>query len=181
MQASGAEIMKVIDDYLPQNEMDELNNLTIEYGKVHWVGARSEPANPLTKLVHSTRKYLAEDALGATAWYNVRPINPVWHSDILSYNDKYPIDQLPEHTFLYYMRAPDTGGCLEIGGEKWTISKTIEPIENRLVYFPATLTHRVQEYTGNRVSIGIVWWKITPDRYEEQKIDEYKVLERVWK
>jgi hypothetical protein len=55
-----------------------------------------------------------------------------------------------------------------------------EPIPNRLIYFDATLPHRVQPYTGNRVSIGIVWWKITPDRYEEQKINEYKVLERTW-
>jgi len=43
------------------------------------------------------------------------------------------------------------------------------------------MTHRVAPYEGNRVSIGIVWWKITPDRYEEQKIDQYKVLERVWR
>jgi len=175
--------MKILDDYLPQNKVNELNNLKIEYAKVHWVGAKSKSVNPLTELVHSTQQYLSAPALGATAWYNVRPINPVWHDDIRSYNDNYPTNNLPEYTFLYYMRAPDTGGYLEIKGTARMSSSgdtTFEPIPNRLLYFDATLTHRVQPYTGNRVSVGIVWWKITPDRYEEQKIDEYRVLERTW-
>ena len=179
--------MRIIDDYLPQEQVDALDNLTIGYAKVHWVGAESESVNPLTELVHSTQQYLSEDALGATAWYNVRPVNPVWHNDIMSYNDKYPTDTTPEHTFLYYMRAPETGGHLEIGtgpdlGDvQWIVSDTYEPVPNRLLYFDATLTHRVQPYTGNRVSVGWVWWKITPDKYEKQFINEYKVLERVWK
>ena len=174
--------MKVIDDYLEQDHVAVLNNLHIEYAKVHWVGAESNPdTNALTQLVHSTKNYLKEPALGATAWYNVRPVDPVWHNDILSYCDKYPTNQLPESTFIYYMRAPDKGGHLEIGSETWKFNFTYRPIPNRLIYFDATLTHRVQPYTGNRVSIGMVWWKVTPDRYEEQKIDEYNVMERVWK
>jgi len=174
--------MKLIDDYLEQDHVHELNNLHIEYAKVHWIGAASDPeTNPLAKLVHSTYKYIKEPALGATAWYNVRPIDPVWHNDILSYNDEYPKNQLPESTFIYYMRGPDKGGHLEFGGEEWGVDLTVEPIPNRLVYFDATMMHRVQPYEGNRVSIGIVWWKVTPDRYEKQKIDEYKVLERVWR
>ena len=178
--------MKLIDDYLPQDDVNALNNLHIEYAKVHWIGAKSDPeTNALTKLVHSTYNYLSDPALGATAWYNVRPVDPVWHNDILSYNDKYPINNLPEHTFIYYMRSPDSGGHLEFGGpgikEDWTMGVPVEPIPNRLIYFDAFMTHRVQPYEGNRVSIGIVWWKITPDRYEEQKIDQYNVLERVWR
>lgn len=174
--------MKVIDDYLEQDHVAVLNNLHIEYAKVHWVGAESNPdTNALTQLVHSTKNYLKEPALGATAWYNVRPVDPVWHNDILSYCDKYPTNQLPESTFIYYMRAPDKGGHLEIGSETWKFNFTYRPIPNRLIYFDATLTHRVQPYEGNRVSIGMVWWKVTPDRYEEQKIDEYNVMERVWK
>jgi|TARA_B110000211_G_scaffold50703_1_gene55627 hypothetical protein len=112
-------------------------------------------------------------------------VDPVWHNDILSYNDEYPINSLPESTFIYYMRAPDKGGHLEFGGSgpigEWKLNTTVEPIPNRLVYFDATMMHRVQPYEGNRVSIGIVWWKVTPDRYEKQNETEYKVLERVWK
>ena len=174
--------MKVIDNYLDQHHVEELNDLHIEYAKVHWIGAESNPnTNALTQLVHSTKNYVKEPPLGATAWYNVRPVNPVWHNDILSYCDKYVENSLPESTFIYYMRAPDTGGHLEIGSETWKITTTFEPIPNRLIYFNACLTHRIQPYTGNRVSIGIIWWKVTPDRYEEQKIDDYNVLERVWK
>ena len=173
--------MKIIDDYLEQDHVEALNNLHIEYAKVHWIGAESDPnINALTKLVHSTKQYLSDPALGATAWYNVRPIDPVWHNDILSYNDECPDDKLPEFTFIYYMRAPDSGGQLEFGGPGNSIDWKVEPVPNRLVYFDATILHRVAPYEGNRVSIGMVWWKITPDRYEEQKIDEYNVLERVW-
>ena len=178
--------MKLFNNYLLQDDLDALNSLHIEYAKVHWIGAESDPnINALTKLVHSTKQYLSGPALGATAWYNVRPIDPVWHNDILSYNDDYPADKLPEFTFIYYMRAPNSGGNLEFGGPgtdgvDWWIDWTVEPIPNRLVYFDATISHRVAPYEGNRVSIGMVWWKVTPDRYEEQKIDEYNVLERVW-
>jgi hypothetical protein len=178
--------MKIIDDYLPQEQVDALDNLTIEYAKVHWIGAKSKSVNPLTDLVHSTYQYLTAPALGATAWYNVRPIDPVWHNDILSYNDSYPKDELiPESTFLYYMREPDSGGNLVVVGDTDSMpyggGTFGSPRKNRLMYFNAILTHRVQPYKGNRVSIGMVWWKITPDRYEEQSIDEYNVLERVWK
>ena len=178
--------MKLIDDYLEQDHVHALNNLHIEYAKVHWIGAASDPnTNALTQLVHSTYKYLETSTLGATAWYNVRPVDPVWHNDILSYNDEYPINSLPESTFIYYMRAPDSGGHLEFGGSgpigEWKLNTTVEPIPNRLVYFDATMMHRVQPYEGNRVSIGIVWWKVTPDRYEKQNETEYKVLERVWR
>ena len=31
--------MKIIDDYLKQDDVDALNNLHIEYAKVHWIGA----------------------------------------------------------------------------------------------------------------------------------------------
>jgi len=172
--------MKLIDDYLEQDDVDALNNLHIDYAKVHWIGAESDPAtNLLTKLAHSTKKYLKSCALGATIWYNVKPTDLAWHNDILSYNDKYPINQLPELTFIYYMSVPDKGGLLEFGGKEWKGRTTVEPTPNRLAYFDATMMHRVQEYEGNQVSIGMVWWKATPDRYEEQKIDEYKVLEEV--
>ena len=57
------------------------------------------------------------------------------YSDITSYNDAYPTDKLPEYTFLYYMRKPDSGGELEIGSPEWTINKTFAPEENRLLYF----------------------------------------------
>ena len=35
--------MKVIDNYLDQHHVKELNDLHIEYAKVHWIGAESNP------------------------------------------------------------------------------------------------------------------------------------------
>ena len=35
--------MRIIDDYLPQDDVNALNSLTIEYAKVHWIGAESNP------------------------------------------------------------------------------------------------------------------------------------------
>tara|TARA_B100000287_G_C20531488_1_gene741061 strand:+ start:398 stop:943 length:546 start_codon:yes stop_codon:yes gene_type:complete len=175
--------LNIIDDYLPQDKVDTLNNLRIEYAKVHWIGWECTLSdNPLIDLVMSTKPMMKERAHGATAWYNVRPVNPKWHSDITSYNDGYPTNNLPEHTFLYYMREPDSGGELEIGGPEWSINKTFAPKENRLLYFDATLTHRVQPYEGNRVSVAWVWWPVPPDRYDPLMLTNtsYHVLERVW-
>ena len=69
-----------------------------------------------------------------------------------------------------------------VGGKTWAVNETIEPKANRLVYFDATLTHRVQPYEGNRVSISWVWWKTVPDRYDPVVLTNtsYHVLERVW-
>jgi hypothetical protein len=176
--------MKIIDDYLPQEKVNALNALHIEYAKVHWIGWEyKRTTNPLIDLVMSTKSTLSKRAHGATVWYNVRPIDPVWHSDILSYNDKYPTNHLPEYTYLYYMREPDSGGHLEIGNEDWAVNQTFEPKTNRLLYFDATLTHRVQPYEGNRVSVAWVWWQTPPDRYDPAILTNtsYHVLERVWK
>ena len=173
--------MKIIDNFLSEERVKELNELHIEYAKVHWIGySYYSKTNPMMDLILESKKFLSSDAHGATAWYNVRPIDPVWHSDILSYNDEYPTDNLPEYTFLYYMREPDSGGHLEVGGKDWKVNEIIEPKANRLVYFDATLTHRVQPYEGNRVSLAWVWWKQTPDRYEPLTNTSYQVLERVW-
>ena len=175
--------MEILDNYLFDEKVQALNELHIEYAKVHWIGYEyNSKKNPLIDLVLSTKPVLQDRAHGATAWYNVRPIDPVWHSDILSYNDKLPTNHLPERTFVYYMREPDSGGHLEIGGKTWSVNETIEPKVNRLVYFDATLTHRVQPYEGNRVSISWVWWKTVPDRYDPVVLTNtsYHVLERFW-
>ena len=174
--------MMIMDSWLSDGDLDKLNQLEIEYAKVHWIGLEYKRTNPLIDLVMSSKHLLEDRAHGATAWYNVRPKNPKWHSDILSYNDKWPTNELPEYTFLYYMREPDSGGLLEVGNDDWRINRTIAPKVNRLVCFDATLTHRVQEYKGNRVSVAWVWWKRPPDRYDPVRLTNtsYHVLERVW-
>jgi hypothetical protein len=176
--------VKLLDDYLTESEYNDLTTTSLEYAKVHWVGQSAIPANALHELVLSTYPYLTKPAKGATAWYNIRPVDPKWHSDIESYCTvkgfvKEP-QPLPEYTFIYYVKSPDSGGNLQIGGPRWGIHRQIEPIQNRLVYFDATLTHRVAPYEGNRVSIGIIWWEKTPEYYGDLGETETKVLPRIW-
>ena len=71
---------------------------------------------------------------------------------------------------------------MQFGGTNpdWRISHEIEPIQNRLVYFDATISHRVAPYKGNRVSIGMIWWGNTPEHYGNLSETETKVLPRIW-
>ena len=166
------------DDFLLQEHYDELCNFSIEYNKVHWIGRKSAPNNPLYALVSKT--YPKNEKLtGATAWYNIRPINPQWHNDIDSYCTKdgmryYP-QKLPDYTYLYYMKTPDRNGMLELD-----TGDLIRPKINRLVYFPCDYLHRVQPYQGNRVSIGIIWWYDVPKIYGD--VDEFQTaaFDRMW-
>ena len=176
---------KIEDNFLTEQEYEELTTLHIEYSKVHWIGLyaledtrKNKPLNQLHKLVKRIEP--EQEVLGATAWYNIRPPRPKPHNDIDSYctfkGKKYYPDILPKKTYLYYVKVPDEGGNLRL-----ETGEEIELKVNLLISFPIDMVHQIMPYKGNRVSIGIVWWKITPDRYEEQSIDEYNVLERVWK
>ena len=59
-------------------------------------------------------------------------------------------------------------------------SEEYEPIANRLLYFDATLIHRIAPYEGNRVSIGIVWWPEIPFTYRSLSAFEIVTLPRIW-
>ena len=171
-------MIHIEDGYLTDKHYDDLCNFSIEYNKVHWIGRKAAASNPLYALVSKT--YPNNQKLtGATAWYNIRPINPQWHNDIDSYctyNKKpyYPYT-LPDYTYLYYMKAPESGGYLEID-----TGDLIQPKINRLVYFPCQYTHRVQPYEGNRVSIGIIWWYDIPSIYGKLSEYETAAMDRVW-
>jgi|TARA_R110000787_G_scaffold163277_2_gene276495 hypothetical protein len=170
--------INIQDDFLSREQYNELCNFSIEYNKVHWIGRKSAPKNPLYALVSKTYPN-DENLTGATAWYNVRPIDPKWHNDIdsyCSYNRKsyYP-NELPKHTFIYYMKSSDKGGSLEI-----ETGDLIRPKINRLVRFPCWYAHRVQPYEGNRVSIGIIWWYDLPSIYGELSEYDTTALDRVW-
>ena len=169
----------VYDNFLFEDDYNDLNNLHIEYSSVHWYGAECEPKNPLHKLVELTYEFCHPLCEGATAWYNIRPIDPQWHNDIDSYctqnGVKYMPKKLPEYTCLYYMRTPDSGGELEL-----ETGDLIQPGINRLVVFPCKMSHRVRPYTGNRVSIGIIWWHDISKIYGDLSEKDIKVLPRVW-
>ena len=168
--------LKITDNYIPFSLYDDLLMFSTEYNKVHWMGYNATPDNPLHHLIHSTKPNTPHK--GATAWYNIRPVNPQWHNDIDSYctrsGKKYIPKKLPQLTHLYYLKSPEEGGQLEL-----ETGETVEPYTNRHVSFPCSIRHRVRPYKGNRVSIGIIWWHDTPI-YGELPDNNTCSLHRQW-
>ncbi len=192
-------MIKIIDNYAPKDLYNQLLEETLYYGKVHWIGKYADSENALHDLVHGVRIAHVKqnfEITGATAWYNIRPKNPKMHNDIDSYSTQkgisYRPEILPENTFLYYLKAPDTGGHLAIysrakfvrAGQDivWKESEVdrVSAITNRLVVLPANITHQVLPYTGNRVSIGMIFWADLPKIYPKANPNINAVYDRVW-
>ena len=191
-------MIEIIDNYASEDLYNQLLVENLYYGKVHWIGIHAEPENVLHDLVHEVYKSNVEqqDITGATAWYNIRPKDMKVHNDIDSYSTQkgisYRPEVLPEKTFLYYLKSPDNGGQLAIytrasfvrAGQDiiWDDSEvdTISAIVNRLISMPADVTHRVLPYTGNRVSIGMIFWVDLPKIYPEADPNVNDVYDRIW-
>jgi hypothetical protein len=192
-------VIKIIDNYASKDLYNQLLEETLYYGKVHWIGKYADSENALHDLVHGVRIAHVKqnfEITGATAWYNIRPKNPKMHNDIDSYSTQkgisYRPEILPKRTFLYYLKSPQAGGQLAIytrasfvrAGQDiiWDDSEvdTISAIVNRLISMPADVTHRVLPYTGNRVSIGMIFWVDLPKIYPEADPDNNTVYDRIW-
>jgi hypothetical protein len=184
-------LIKVTDNFLDDDSFEAVGKTSMVYSKVHWVGRHALPENPLHDLVYKVFCHEWPDGhgsiKGATAWWNIRPIDPKPHSDLISYCTSggvdYTPDDPPERTFIYYLRAPDKGGHLNIYTKppvnipnpaydypifRWNDYEvdSIAPIPNRLISFPIECTHAVQSYEGNRVSIGMIFWNELPSIYK---------------
>ena len=174
------------------------------YSKVHWVGRYAQAENQFHKLVYKVFQHEWPEGhstiTGATAWWNIRPIDPKPHSDLVSYCTSdgvdYTPDDPPTRTFIYYLRAPSKGGHLNIytkppatymemlGKEvfSWATQETdsIAPIPNRLISFPIKAIHAVQPYEGNRVSIGMIFWNTLPSIYGRTNSNCNTSYDRPW-
>ena len=200
-------MITVTDNFLDKDEVQELENTSMVYSKVHWIGREAEPENALHELVHeiyaqnlhliyySTDEYcpssLFENSYfsGATAWWNIRPVDPKPHSDLISYCTSNGVDYTPDPppttTFLYYLKAPEYGGRLNIYTKpsKWdeqTEADSIAAIPNRLVSFPIEYVHAVRPFRGNRISIGVVFWHTLPIIYGETNSFINDSYDRPW-
>ena len=180
------------NNFLDDGSFDAVGNTSMVYSKVQWVGRYAQSENPFHDLVHKVCRNEWPDGApktitGATAWWNIRPTDPKPHSDLISYCTSGGIDYTPDdpptRTFIYYLRAPDSGGHLNIYTKppvrvpnmphdmrefQWKNHEidSIAPISNRLISFPIECTHAVQSYEGNRVSIGIIFWNELPSIYK---------------
>lgn len=193
-------MFSITDNFLDKDSFDALENTSMVYSKVHWIGKTAEPENAFHELVHKIFKHAWRDGSsiisGATAWWNIRPIDPKPHSDLISYctfdGIDYTPDPPPTTTFLYYLKAPDEGGQLNIytrppvpnfhGKVVWKQTETdiIAPIPNRLVSFPIEYIHEVMPYYGNRVSIGVIFWSTLPIIYGETNSNVNSSYDRPW-
>ena len=187
-------MITVTDNFLQPELLQKLENTSMVYSKVHWVGRNADPENTFHVLIHKIFYHeLAwsddqNSISGATAWWNIRPIDPKPHSDLISYCTSNGVDYTPDPppttTFLYYLKAPTTGGRLNIytkpslGNESETDS--IAAIPNRLVSFPIDYVHAVQPYVGNRVSIGVIFWNTLPTIYGETNPNINDSYDRPW-
>ena len=136
------------------------------YSKVQWVGRHAAIENAFHLLVYKVFCHEWPDGhstiKGATAWWNIRPTDPKPHSDLISYCTSggvdYTPDDPPTRTFIYYLKAPDKGGHLNIYTKppleipnpaynypifRWPDQEvdSIAPIPNRLISFPIEYTH----------------------------------------
>ena len=185
-------MLSITDDFLDEASFKALGNTSMVYSKVHWVGRTAKPENAFHELVHKIFRHAWSDGhssiSGATAWWNIRPIDPKPHSDLISYCTANGVDYTPDPppttTFLYYLKAPTTGGRLNIytksslGNESETDS--IAAIPNRLVSFPIEYVHAVQPYDGNRVSIGVIFWNTLPTIYGKTNPTINDSYDRPW-
>ena len=179
-------MIRITDNFLDDHTFDAIGKTSMMYSKVHWVGRHAQSENPLHDLVYKVFCHEWPDGhgsiKGATAWWNIRPIDPKPHSDLISYCTSGGVDYTPDNpptrTFIYYLKAPENGGQLNIytkpplanlhNGMNWKTSETdsIAPIPNRLVSFPIQYIHAVNPYHGNRVSIGMIFWNELPSIYK---------------
>ena len=191
-------MITVTDNFLDKDSLQALENTSMVYSKVHWIGKNAKPENAFHKLVHKIFYHeLAwsgdnRSISGATAWWNIRPIDPKPHSDLISYCTSNGVDYTPDPppttTFLYYLKAPTEGGRLNIYTKpplenlNWNESETdsISAIPNRLVSFPIDYVHAVQPYVGNRVSIGVIFWNTLPTIYGYTNPDINDSYDRPW-
>ena len=193
-------MITVTDNFLDRDSFEALGNISMMYSKVHWIGRFAEPENEFQELVHEIFCHNWPDGVssisGATAWWNIRPIDPKPHSDLISYctadGVDYTPDPPPTTTFIYYLKAPHDGGHLNIYTRppltnsydrlKWNESETdsISAIPNRLISFPIEYVHGVQNYIGNRVSIGVIFWSELPTIYGKTNSYVNDSYDRPW-
>ena len=188
-------MITIKNNFLEKELIQELENTSMVYSKVHWVGSNAKPENAFHKLVHKIGSSGGPYTLfrdtkisGATAWWNIRA-TPIAHSDLISYCTSngvdYTPDPPPDRTYIYYLKTPEHGGRLNIYTKpsKWdetTEADSIAAIPNRLVSFPIEYIHDVNPYQGNRISIGVIFWHTLPTIYGETNPTINASYDRPW-
>ncbi len=143
-------------DYFMQNE---------EVRQIKWhIITKNDLENdnsPIALLLEQASKYFdLSDMVGVEYWANYNSQSD-WHID----KDEKLYKQTgqlkhPICSIVYYANINDI-----VGGNLITATESISPITNRMVIFSSNVLHRVEPYTGARLSVAVNPWSNKPTEY----------------
>jgi hypothetical protein len=105
-------MITITDNFLDESLYLALGTTSMKFSEVHWIGRNAKSENAFHDLVHkifykfyheldhssissATAVQWHQDISGATAWWNIRPKDPLPHSDLVSYCTSGGVDYTP--------------------------------------------------------------------------------------
>lgn len=132
----------------------QARNIKWQAGKIN---QHHQDNSPLSILLSIASKYFdLSDMMGCEYWSNYGT-RPDWHidKDEKLFTETGNIN-CPICSIVYYADI-DT-----IGGNFITENITIKPITNRMIVFSPNINHKVEPYTGTRLSVAVNPWTTKP-------------------
>ncbi len=140
------------------SDSDEARHIKWEAGGV--VGLESNHS-PMAILLRETGKYFDLSNMVGTEYWAHYGTRPDWHIDkdekLYERTGKL---ECPICSIVYYANIDNV-----IGGNFVTCTDSIKPITNRMLIFSPNLLHRVEPYTGTRLSIALNPWAHKPEAH----------------
>ena len=152
----------VIDDFFSKNDHAEIVNQheSNQFPDHDTYFDRDQHAF-VEEIITTSRRYIDYDEhIGYEMHVNNGKLNP--HRD----KDQKLFWETQEQVFplvglVYYIKAPSFGGELVFPEDGATVS----PKDRRLIIFERHMLHYVNEYEGERISLGINPWDHVPTAY----------------
>ena len=155
----------VIDDFFSKNDHVEiLRQYESDMFPDHDSYFKRDTHAFIEKIISSSRKYVDYgNHVGYEMHYNGSVLNPHRDKDQdLFFKTKEQV--FPLIGLVYYIKAKGTGGELVFPEDGASIS----PRERRLIIFERHMLHLVNEFQGERVSLGINPWDNIPLAYRSR-------------
>ena len=120
-------------------------------------------------IVYASRYFDLSKMIGYEIWYNIGNVQTSWHID----KDEKKMREsnvlsLPICTITYYPHIQKNEGGGELLFRDYEI-ESIRPETNRIVCFDPGISHRVNEFNFERVSVIICPWTYPVEKYIGEK------------
>lgn len=154
-------MIAVIDDVLPEDKRVAVKNYfssSIEARKKQWYGGTYPEFlagnSPLCDLVIKASKFIDTNNMVGCEYWGHYQSKPDWHIDT-DEALKYKTNKinLPLCGIVYYPIAENL-----IGGKFMTETETVTPVTNRMLIMSPGIWHRVEDYSGLRMSVAVNIW-----------------------